>query len=118
MINQNQLFLYTADYIFINSLKLFAPFIPFITEELYSKINNSSSIHLENISKIKTKEYKNELKLGELAKEYITKIRKLKQQENKIKLSAFIPSIKIKSHKAKELRRNMIFYVGQHELMR
>ena len=87
----------------MNTLKLFAPFIPFITEELYSKINNSSSIHLENISKIKTKEYKNELKLGELAKEYITKIRKLKQ-ENKIKLGEYIPSIKIKSHKAKDLQ--------------
>ena len=36
-------------------------------------------------------------------KEYITKIRKLKQ-ENKIKLGEYIPSIKIKSHKAKELQ--------------
>ena len=96
--------LYTANLIFQNSLKLFAPFIPFITEELYSKINKSESIHLENISKLKKNSYTEELKLGELAKEYITKIRKLKQ-DNQIKLGEYIESITISSHKTKDIQK-------------
>ena len=45
--------LFTLHYVFENVLKLYAPFIPFITEELYRKFGNNESIHISSYPSFK-----------------------------------------------------------------
>ncbi|MEM4598892.1 MAG: class I tRNA ligase family protein, partial [Candidatus Diapherotrites archaeon] len=71
----------------LSQIKLFAPFMPFITEEMYQKLFSASeepkSIHLsrwpEPYKKIKSK---SAIEAGQAAVECISAIRKLKKQKN------------------------------------
>lgn len=75
---------YTLDYIFWAILRLYAPFAPHITEEifreLYSK-NGFNTIHIAEWPTINRKLVNKEaLETGELLKEVISTVRKLKSQ--------------------------------------
>ena len=47
---------YTLDYLMVNTLKLFAPIMPFITEEIYQdyfkKKEKDKSIHISSFPKV------------------------------------------------------------------
>ena len=79
-------------------MRLFAPFIPHITEELYSdifadKFNQSGSIHHRGNWPEISLEDKNALKIGDIALEVIFNIRKFKSDHNlsvKTPLESFV----------------------------
>ena len=80
--------------IFILILKMFAPIIPFITEEIYSLLTNEKSIHVSSWPKtINTNEPDEDFKK---AIECIDEIRKYKS-ENKISLGKEIEEYKLKT---------------------
>jgi len=90
-------------------LKLFAPFIPFITEEIYQLIfrkqEKEKSIHISAWPKAeKSWKNKNALKLGRIAVECIAALRKLKKQKN-ISLAAEIECATITHPKAKDAEK-------------
>lgn len=86
---------YTLYTTFISILKMFAPIIPFITEEIYTLLTNEKSIHISSWPKlIKTKEPDHDFKE---AIEAIDEIRKYKS-ENKISLGKELEEYKLKTN--------------------
>jgi valyl-tRNA synthetase len=86
---------YTLNYIFIDTLKMFAPILPFITEEIYSLIfKNKESIHISKWPTIK--ETKTDLDITDFneAISAIDEIRKYKS-ENQISLGAELEEYKL-----------------------
>lgn len=89
--------LYTLYTTFLSVIKLFAPILPYITEEIYQsyfrKFEGCESIH---VSKWPSPLLKDEeaLKLGELVKEIISKIREYKVT-NRIAMNKELEKIKI-----------------------
>jgi len=74
---------YVLDNVFINIIKMFAPFLPFVTEEIYQLMRKEKSIHLSSWPElVKTKEPDSDF---EQAIKAIEEIRKYKS-ENKISL--------------------------------
>jgi valyl-tRNA synthetase len=79
---------YTLNYSLLNILKLFAPIMPHITEEIYhlyySKIENKKSIHINEWPKY-NKELKNKKaeKIGEELIKLISEVRQFKSKNNK-----------------------------------
>ncbi|MBT6995382.1 valine--tRNA ligase [Candidatus Woesearchaeota archaeon] len=76
---------YTLNYILTNTLKLFAPIIPFITEEIFvNGFNNSDSIHISSWPKhfTKLKDESNE-KVWERFVEILSFVRQEKSKQNK-----------------------------------
>ena len=69
-------------YILDQILIILHPFIPFVTEEIYTSFNNKT-IMKENYPKYnKDNIYINEYKIMESLKEYITKVRNIKKENN------------------------------------
>jgi valyl-tRNA synthetase len=76
---------YTLNYILINTLKLFAPLVPFITEEIYvNGFGNLESIHISSWPKYssKLKDSSNE-KVWEKFVEILSFVRQEKSKQNK-----------------------------------
>ena len=87
--------LWTANQVLATSLQLFAPFLCFLTEEIYQTIyGKEKSIHLTTFQNLGKNDNSSE-KLGDLSKQIISEIRKWKQ-ENKIKLGEFVDVLKIR----------------------
>jgi len=86
--------IWTAHQVLYSSLQLFAPFLCFLTEEIYQTVyKNSKSIHITKFENLGKKDNSSE-KLGDLSKQIISEIRKWKQ-ENNIKLGEYVESLKI-----------------------
>lgn len=81
----------TLKIVFKDILKMFAPIIPFVTEELF---NEEKSIHISSWPKVKEIDYKLDMTGFEKAIEAINEIRKYKS-ENKISLGAEIEEYKL-----------------------
>lgn len=76
-------------------LKIYAPFIPFITEEIYNAIFKKNSIHLENWPKTLS-EHKASERIGDKVVYFINEARKYKTQ-NKLPMSAELRNVIITS---------------------
>ena len=79
--------LYTLDVCLLSILKLFAPIMPFVTEEIYQShyknIENVNSIHISEWPKYNSKLVNPEIeKLGDKIIEIITKVRRAKSEKN------------------------------------
>jgi isoleucyl-tRNA synthetase len=91
--------LYTFYFVCLNTLKLLAPFVPFITEDLYQdffkKFEKEESIHLCNWPGIED-EFVNEKLESEMnvAKQIIESANALRHEKN-IKLKYILPSLKV-----------------------
>ena len=87
--------------VLLGILKLFAPFIPYITEELYQtlfrKTEGDVSIHLSEFPDLKIED-KDSLEIGELLKKVIAEVRKWKIS-NKLSLGKEISRIEIIAEK-------------------
>ncbi len=83
--------------LFLGIIKLFAPFIPYITEEIYQKLfkktEKNLSIHLSSLPE-KIIEDEESLKIGELLKDVTSEVRKWKIS-NKLSLGKQITKIEI-----------------------
>jgi isoleucyl-tRNA synthetase len=91
--------LYTFYTVCLNTLKLLAPFLPFITEDLYQdffkKIEKEESIHLCDWPVIETELINEKLeKEMEIAKQIIETANSLRHEKN-IKLKYVLPSLSI-----------------------
>jgi len=96
--------LWTANRVLYSSLQLFAPFLCFLTEEIYQTIyKKGKSIHLTTFQNLGKRDSSSE-KLGELSKQIISEIRKWKQ-ENNVKLGEFVDVLKIKHPNASKVQR-------------
>lgn len=84
----------TLYYLFDNLLRLFGPFIPYITEELHSSIYNSESIHLRG-SWPKSIEISHNAE-GDLVVEILTLIRKAKTEKG-LSVGAEVSIIEVSS---------------------
>ena len=95
--------LWTANQVLYSSLQLFAPFLCFLTEEIYQTVyKKSKSIHLTKFENLGKKDDASE-KLGDLSKQIISEIRKWKQ-ENNIKLGDYVESLKISHPRAGDIQ--------------
>ncbi len=87
--------------LFLGIIKLFAPFIPYITEEIYQKLfkktEKNLSIHLSSLPE-KIIEDEESLKIGELLKDVTSEVRKWKIS-NKLSLGKQITKIGITAKK-------------------
>ncbi len=87
--------------LFLGIIKLFAPFIPYITEEIYQKLfkktEKNLSIHLSSLPE-KIIEDEESLKIGELLKDVTSEVRKWKIL-NKLSLGKQITKIGITAKK-------------------
>lgn len=85
---------YTLYHVLKNVIKLFAPFIPFITEELYQTLfADEKSVHTSSWPKYEKEwEKKESSNLGDLAVKYIGELRKYKQQSG-LSLGAELESV-------------------------
>ncbi len=87
--------------LFLGIIKLFAPFIPYITEEIYQKLfkktEKNLSIHLSSLPE-KIIEDEESLKIGELLKDVTSEVRKWKIS-NKLSLGKQITKIEITAKK-------------------
>ncbi len=85
----------------LGTIKLFAPFIPYITEEIYQKLfkktEKNLSIHLSSLPE-KIIEDEESLKIGELLKNVTSEVRKWKIS-NKLSLGKQITKIEITAKK-------------------
>ena len=87
---------YTLNIVLKNILKMFAPIIPFITEEIYNLSGEKESIHISEWPKEKTINQSLDISDFDKAIEAIDEIRKYKS-ENKISLGAEIDEYKLKT---------------------
>ena len=99
MTNSKKSALITLNFVLFDILKMFAPFIPYITEEIYQlyfrQTNAKKSIHLCDWPKIKHYKNKNEfLETGDLFCNIIAQIRQYKNKNN-LSLKTKIKNIKI-----------------------
>jgi valyl-tRNA synthetase len=86
----------TLRYVFNRILKMFAPIIPFVTEELYKYFGDGQSIHISGWPKPENMESKLDISdFGEAVKA-VDEVRKYKS-ENKISLGAELEEYKLKS---------------------
>lgn len=91
--------------VLLGVLKLFAPFVPFLSEELYQKIFKSTekekSLHISRFSEVEVEEskLKESLIIGELLKKLISEIRTWKIS-NQISLGKEIKKVEITWNKA------------------
>jgi len=89
---------YTINYVLWTLLRLYAPFAPHITEEIFQKLYSErslSTIHIAKWPTINRKLMNKEaLETGELLKEVISTVRKLKSQQ-RLPLNAETPQITI-----------------------
>ncbi|MEK6857981.1 MAG: valine--tRNA ligase [Nanoarchaeota archaeon] len=79
--------LYTLDTCLLSILKLFAPILPFVTEEIYQShyknVENVSSIHISEWPKHNPKLVNADLeKAGDKVMEIVTKVRRAKSEKN------------------------------------
>ena len=76
---------YALNYILVNTLKLFAPIIPFITEEIYvNGLNNNESIHVSSWPEYSKKlEDSGNEKVWERFIEILSFVRQEKAKQNK-----------------------------------
>jgi valyl-tRNA synthetase len=86
--------IYTLNIVLKDILKMFAPIIPFVTEEIYSLLGEKESIHISQWPK--EKEINQSLDISDFDKaiEAINEVRKHKS-ENKISLGAEIDEYKL-----------------------
>ncbi len=89
---------YTLNHVFWTLLRLYAPFAPHITEEIFQKLYSKHNLKTIHIAKWPTKSRKlmnkEALEVGELLKEVISTVRKLKSQR-RLPLNAEAPHITI-----------------------
>lgn len=98
---------YTLHKCLLAILKMWAPFIPHITEELYQTIfDKKGSIHTSEFEEA-PKKSKKALKLGKLAQDIITEIRKYKQ-ENNMSMGAELEEYKLKTKEDVEPIKDLI----------
>jgi valyl-tRNA synthetase len=101
--------LYTINHVLWTTIRLYAPFAPHITEEIFQKLYNThnlTTIHTARWPTINRKHInKEEWKTGELLKEVISTVRKLKSQR-KLPLNAEVPHITIYC-KENEVRKRL-----------
>jgi valyl-tRNA synthetase len=97
----------------LNLLKMWAPFMPFVTEEIYTslfkKYEKTKSIHLTPFPS-DLKADKDALKLGKTAIKLIAEIRKYKQ-DHKLSMGAELDSYKIKN-KPKDWNKIKLLVMG------
>ncbi len=87
---------YTLRYVFNKILKMFAPIVPFVTEELYQYFENNGSIHVSEWPKQEKIKSKADISDFEEAIKAVDEVRKYKS-ENKISLGAELEEYKLKT---------------------
>ncbi|MCX6737839.1 MAG: class I tRNA ligase family protein [Candidatus Parcubacteria bacterium] len=89
-------------FVLIESCKLAAPFVPFLSEEIYRNLkNNDNSVHLEDWPKIDKSQIDNELEEKmNIIREIVTAGLKIRSDEG-IKVRQPLKNLKIKSPKLK-----------------
>jgi len=96
--------LWTANRVLYSALQMFAPFLCFLTEEIYQTVyKKEKSIHLTNLQNLGNKDSLSET-LGDLSKQIITEIRKWKQ-DNNIKLGEFVEVLNIRHPNAGKIQK-------------
>ena len=97
---------YTLYYMLLNTLKLLAPIVPHITEEIYQsyfrEFENKKSIHIANWPKIRDID-EDILDLGEKAVEVIKRLRKYKS-ENQMSMNDDLKQVTINNESLKDLK--------------
>lgn len=89
-------------YILINILKLLHPFMPFITEEIYSMIYPDKILMMQEWPEFQRRfSYKNELKIFESMKELIVSIRNLRNS------MGIVPSKKVEGYVLKDKEKEI-----------
>ena len=91
--------LYTLDILLNSTIKLFAPFLPYVTEciylEMYSKRENILSIHQSSYPCIRDEFLDEDAgKMGELLKSIASVIRRYKSEKN-LGLGSELPRVKL-----------------------
>jgi len=96
--------LWTANRVLYSALQMFAPFLCFLTEEIYqTAYKKEKSIHLTTFQNFGKRDASSE-KLGDLSKQLISDIRKWKQ-ENNVKLGEFVEVLKIRHPNAGKIQK-------------
>jgi valyl-tRNA synthetase len=92
---------YTVYHIFLNLLKLFSPYTPHITEEIYQLMFSKESAKIDSIHSsgswpdiAKLNEDQESLELGQITLDILSKIRKEKSDQN-ISIKTQIPKLQI-----------------------
>lgn len=92
---------YSCYYALLGMLKMFAPFMPHITEEIYqdyyAQKENQISIHTSGYLELGEVEDENLIKAGDEVMQIVSGIRQFKS-ENKISLKTFIKSLNVQAN--------------------